>query len=119
MARVAEDGHNRLGTTNGTVRLTLPRDASANVEAGTVNGSAHCDFDLDEGARVSRRKVEGRIGRGGARFELRTVNGSASIDRGSPPPRPAGRTRPTPRKPYRPEHASRPLFGGRPTTVGE
>ncbi len=82
MARVAEDGHNRLGTTNGTVRLTLPRDASANVEAGTVNGSAHCDFDLDEGARVSRRKVEGRIGRGGARFELRTVNGSASIDRG-------------------------------------
>lgn len=81
MARVAQDGRNRLATTNGTVRLTLPRDASADVEAGTVNGSAHCDFGLHEGARVSRRKVEGRIGQGGARFELRTVNGSASIDR--------------------------------------
>jgi hypothetical protein len=82
MARVAEDSRNQLGSTNGTVRLTLPRDASADVEAGTVNGSAHCDFDLDEGARVSRRKLQGRIGQGGARFELRTVNGSASIDRG-------------------------------------
>jgi hypothetical protein len=82
MTRVEPDSRNQLRTTNGTVRLTLPRDASAEVEAGTVNGSAHCDFDLDEGARVSRRKVEGRIGQGGARFELRTVNGSASIDRG-------------------------------------
>ena len=82
MARVAQGSRNRLGSTNGTVRLTLPRDASADVEAGTVNGSAHCDFDLDDGARVSRRKVEGRIGQGGARFEVHTVNGSASIDRG-------------------------------------
>lgn len=82
MARVAESSRNRLSSTNGTVRLTLPRDASADVEAGTVNGSARCDFDLDEGARLSRRKLEGRIGRGGARFVLRTVNGSASIDRG-------------------------------------
>jgi hypothetical protein len=82
MARVAAESRNRLASTNGTVRLTLPRGASADVEAGTVNGSAHCDFDLDEGARVGRRKLEGRIAGGGARFELRTVNGSASIDRG-------------------------------------
>jgi hypothetical protein len=82
MASVAARSRNRLASTNGTVRLTLPRGASADVEAGTVNGSAHCDFDLDEGGRVSRRKVEGRIAGGGARFELRTVNGSASIERG-------------------------------------
>jgi len=98
MARVEPDSRSRLGSTNGTVRLTLPRDASADVDAGTVNGSAHCDFELDEGARVSRRKLSGRIGQGGARFELRTVNGSASIDRGlaaetarhaAPPSRPS------------------------------
>jgi hypothetical protein len=82
MARVDPTSRSRLNTTNGTVRLTLPRDASADVEAGTVNGSAHCDFDLAAGATVSRRKVDGRIGQGGARFVLKTVNGSASIDRG-------------------------------------
>jgi DUF4097 and DUF4098 domain-containing protein YvlB len=82
MARVESGSRNRLGSTNGTVRLTLPRDASADVDAGTVNGSARCDFELEGGARVSRRKLSGRIGQGGARFELRTVNGSASIDQG-------------------------------------
>ena len=81
VARVDPAGRSQLSTTNGSVRLTLPRDASADVEAHTVNGSVGCDFDLAD-ARKSRRKVEGRIGSGGARFELGTVNGSAHIDRG-------------------------------------
>jgi hypothetical protein len=94
LARVDPAGRSRLKTTNGTVRLTLPRDASADVEAGTVNGSVACDFELAD-ARKSRRKIEGRIGSGGARFDLRTVNGSAQIDRGlsapaSKPPAEAG-----------------------------
>jgi DUF4097 and DUF4098 domain-containing protein YvlB len=82
MARIEPGSRNRLATTNGTVRLTLPPDASAEVEAGTVNGAAHCDFALAEGATVGRRRVSGRIGQGGARFALRTVNGAASVDRG-------------------------------------
>lgn len=81
VARVDPEGRSRLSTTNGSVRLTLPGDASAEVEARTVNGSVRCDFDLPDG-RKSRRKLEGRIGKGGARFELGTVNGSARIDRG-------------------------------------
>ncbi len=71
-----------LGATNGSVRLTLPRDAAADVELHTVNGRAECGFDLEGGGRSTRRNVEGRIGGGGARFELRTVNGSAHVDRG-------------------------------------
>jgi hypothetical protein len=98
MARVDPAGRSRLGTTNGSVRLTLPRDASAEVEAHTVNGSVGCDFDLAD-SHKSRRKLEGRIGGGGARFELGTVNGSARIDRGlsaksSAPPVEAPPTRP-------------------------
>ncbi len=81
MDRVAASGANRLGTTNGAVRLVLPADVGAEIEARTVNGSVRCDFDLTA-ERVSRRKIEGRIGSGGARFELRTVNGSADIDKG-------------------------------------
>ena len=84
VARVDPAGRSRLKTTNGTVRLTLPRDASAEVEAGTVNGSVACDFDLADG-RKSRRKIEGRIGAGGARFDLGTVNGSVHVDRGLSP----------------------------------
>jgi hypothetical protein len=82
MDRVAASGRSRLHTTNGSVRLVLPRDAAAEIEARTVNGGVHCDFDLNGDARVSRRKIEGRIGSGGPRFELSTVNGSARVERG-------------------------------------
>ena len=81
MARVDPSGRSEITTTNGSVRLTLPRDTSADIEAHTVNGSVGCDFDLANESK-SRRKIEGRIGSGGARFELGTVNGSAHVDRG-------------------------------------
>lgn len=81
MARVDGSSRSRIAATNGTVRLTLPSDVAADVEASTVNGAVHCDFEVSAG-QVSRRKVEGRIGQGGAHFELRTVNGTANIDRG-------------------------------------
>jgi len=80
LASVDPDGRSRLHTTNGSVRLTLPADVNAEVEAGTVNGSVSCDFDL-EGHRT-RRKLDGRIGAGGAQFHLGAVNGSVRIDRG-------------------------------------
>lgn len=81
LARVDPQGRSELHTTNGSVRLTLPSDANAEVEAHTVNGGIHCEFEL-AGRSQSKRKVEGRIGAGGARFELAAVNGSVSVDRG-------------------------------------
>lgn len=81
VARLDPSSRSELHTTNGSVRVTLPRDASADVEAHTVNGGVSCDFDLS-GSSKSRRKIEGRIGAGGARFELGTVNGSARVERG-------------------------------------
>ena len=81
LSRVDPRGRSRLRATNGSVRLTLPADANAEIEASTVNGGIACDFDLD-GGRKTRRKLEGRIGSGGARFDLGTVNGSVNIDRG-------------------------------------
>lgn len=81
LARVDAASHNRIASTNGSVRVILPRDAAADVSATTVNGAIHCDFELD-GSR-SRRRLDGRIGGGGgAHFELQTVNGTANIDRG-------------------------------------
>jgi hypothetical protein len=80
-ARVGPEGRGSIRTTNGSLHLTLPADANADVEARTVNGSLRCDFDL-AGESRSKRHLEGRIGAGGGRFELRAVNGSVSIDRG-------------------------------------
>jgi hypothetical protein len=81
LSRVDAQGRSRLHATNGSVRLTLPPDVNAEIEASTVNGGIGCDFDLDGGSK-SRRRLEGRIGTGGARFDLGTVNGSVNIDRG-------------------------------------
>jgi len=81
LARVDAEGRSSIHTTNGSLHLTLPPDANADVEARTLNGSLRCDFDLASESR-SKRHLEGRIGSGGGRFELRSVNGSVSIDRG-------------------------------------
>ena len=81
LASVDPQGRSHVRTTNGSVRLTLPADANADFEARTVNGGVGCDFDLTNESK-SRRRLEGRIGAGGARFELRAVNGSVNIDRG-------------------------------------
>jgi putative adhesin len=81
LAQVDPQGHSSIHTTNGSVRLTLPADAGAEIEARTVNGGVSCDFQLASETR-SKRRLEGRIGAGGGRFELRSVNGSVSVDRG-------------------------------------
>jgi hypothetical protein len=80
MARIDATSHNRISTTNGSVRVTLPRDAAIDLDASTVNGAVHCDYQLDGSS--TRRRAQGHIGGGGARFELQTVNGSARVDRG-------------------------------------
>lgn len=81
LAEVDPSGHSRLRTTNGSVRLRLPATASAEIEAATVNGRVSCDFEV-AGGQSTRRKVEGRIGQGGARIDLAAVNGSVRIERG-------------------------------------
>jgi len=70
-------GRSRLSTTNGSVTLYLPRDASGEFEASTVNGRIRTDFDLDTDRRG--RRLRGRLGKGDARFDLSTVNGSIGI----------------------------------------
>jgi DUF4097 and DUF4098 domain-containing protein YvlB len=81
LARVDPEGRSTMRTTNGAIRLTLPSDAAAEVDARTVNGGIGCDFDLANETKA-RSRLAGRIGTGGARFELRTVNGAVNIDRG-------------------------------------
>ncbi len=72
------NGEVHLETTNGTVRLTLPEGTNADLHARTVNGSIRTDFPLTVRGKIGKR-VEGKLGEGGPRMDLSTVNGSIRI----------------------------------------
>lgn len=69
-----------LSAVNGTLRLTLPSDANAELEASTVSGGISNDF----GLRVSHHQyvghsLRGELGGGGTRVKLSNVNGRIEI----------------------------------------
>jgi len=67
---------------NGKIVLVLPVDASARVEAETVNGSIDADdFGLEPEKGFVGRDLSGEIGGGNARISLDTVNGSIEISK--------------------------------------
>jgi DUF4097 and DUF4098 domain-containing protein YvlB len=70
-----------LRTTNGGVRITLPSDYSANIEAETMNGGMNVDFPITVLGRLGKR-LSTQIGRGGPLIRAITTNGGVSIRRG-------------------------------------
>jgi len=73
-------GSLELSAVNGTLRVTLPSDAKAEVEASTVSGRISNDF----GLAVSRHQfvgnsLHGQLGGGGTRVKLSSVNGRIEI----------------------------------------
>ncbi|HWN08615.1 MAG TPA: DUF4097 family beta strand repeat-containing protein [Pyrinomonadaceae bacterium] len=82
-AGVAESKGVNLNSVNGSIVLSVPSGASAQVKASTVHGPITNDFGLtvEEGQYVGRN-LTGQIGSGGPRIRLNNVNGSISIKRG-------------------------------------
>ncbi|MBI5710406.1 MAG: hypothetical protein HZC42_08910 [Candidatus Eisenbacteria bacterium] len=66
-------------TVNGSITLDLSAHTDADVQAGTVNGGIETDFPITVQGRFNHRHLEGRIGKGGPRLELSTVNGSIRL----------------------------------------
>jgi len=69
-----------LSSVNGSLNLTLPSDAKAELEASTVSGGISNDF----GLRVINHhwvghELEGELGGGGTRIKLSNVNGRIEI----------------------------------------
>ena len=69
-----------LTSVNGSLDLTLPSDAKAELEASTVSGGIEDDF----GLRVRRHRfvgenLRGELGGGGTRIRLSNVNGRIEI----------------------------------------
>lgn len=72
-------GELEFSTVNGGIRVTLPTDLDADVKATTVNGSVDSDFPITVQGRMRPRSLQGRIGKGGPRIDLTTVNGSIEL----------------------------------------
>lgn len=69
----------RFRTVNGAVTVSLPKQLDADLEAETVNGSIETDFPITVTGRINRRHLDGRIGQGGRRLHIETVNGSIRL----------------------------------------
>lgn len=69
-----------LSSVNGSVRLTLPSDIKARIEATTVHGGIGNDFGLHtNNHHFVGHDMQGELGGGGAEIRLNNVNGSIDI----------------------------------------
>jgi putative adhesin len=66
-------------TVNGGITLSLPKALNADLEAETVNGSIDTDFPITVTGHLDRQHLQGRIGQGGRRVHVETVNGSIRL----------------------------------------
>lgn len=65
-------------TSNGSLKVEMPRDYSAHLDARTGNGSLNIDRPVTITGRIGREIVTD-LGKGGATLRLRTSNGSLNI----------------------------------------
>jgi len=69
-----------LSSVNGSVRLTLPSDAKARIEASTVHGGIDNDFGLHTNDHhFVGHDLRGELGGGGVEIRLSNVNGSIDV----------------------------------------
>ena len=62
-------------TVNGSVELTFPADLSADVSGETVSGNINSSFPITIDQGFGPKSFKGRIGAGGRKLKIETVNG--------------------------------------------
>lgn len=67
-----------LQTTNGGIEIVVPRDYSAELETGTVNGSMRLDVPIMVQGRIDRR-LRTTLGSGGPTIRVVTTNGGVVL----------------------------------------
>ena len=81
--RLAEGDHD-YEAVNGAITLRMPGTVSGDFDAETVNGDISTDFPLEvrKAKYGPQRSLEGRLGQGGPRVSLETVNGPIELRSG-------------------------------------
>jgi len=83
MGRFDNDDDLNFSTVNGTVTAEFTGDLDADVELSTVNGRFQTDYPVTINGRLDPRHLRARLGRGGRRIRLSTVNGNVELRRRS------------------------------------
>jgi hypothetical protein len=68
-----------VSTQNGGVSLKVPSYYSAHVQAETVNGGIHSDFEMPADGNKRPKKVDLNVGSGGPLIHIATQNGGVSV----------------------------------------
>jgi DUF4097 and DUF4098 domain-containing protein YvlB len=79
---VDPESRHSFSTTNGSINVSVGQGAGGRVEASTVNGSIENDVPLESTSRATRRRLEGRLGKGSGSLHLNTINGSIHLRKG-------------------------------------
>jgi hypothetical protein len=69
----------KISTVNDSIDLKMPAELNADVHFSSVNGHLNSHFPLTVNGSLSGHRLEGRIGNGGRRLILDTVNGSVRL----------------------------------------
>lgn len=81
-SRGSWDGKLSVHTVNGKIDLAFPADLNADITGQMVNGSLNnSDFPLTIAGKWGPKTFSGRIGRGGSRIDIDTVNGAITLSR--------------------------------------
>jgi len=72
-------GDLKFTSVSGNVTADLPPNLDADVSLHTVSGSLDSDFPLTLNGRMSRSRLEARIGKGGRDLEIGTVSGNVRL----------------------------------------
>ncbi len=65
-------------TTNGGIKVWIPKDYNADLETGTVNGGIDFDFPITVQGRISKQ-IRATLGDGGPRIRIKTTNGGVRL----------------------------------------
>jgi hypothetical protein len=81
MGRFTSDDDMNFSTVNGSVIAEFIGDMDADVDLSTVNGRFYTDYQVTVSGRLDPRHLRAKLGRGGPRVKLSTVNGNVELRR--------------------------------------
>jgi DUF4097 and DUF4098 domain-containing protein YvlB len=81
MGRFDNDEDLNFSTVNGSVVAEFTGEMNADIELSTVNGRFQTDYPVTINGRLDPRHLRARLGQGGRRIRLSTVNGNVELRR--------------------------------------
>lgn len=71
----------QMKSVSGDVRVSMPANTGLDLEMSTVSGELQSDFELRLQGRLSRRRINAQINRGGSDLRVSTVSGDVRLVR--------------------------------------